>query len=119
MDDQIPLPIIKESVLNEFKFNRATQPLSFRQRPPHDPRYNTLSIEAKLWEGEPFLKNVKTYDREKDSTLNSEIGVEVSTRRRNKFAGSITKLEKNENVMNFELVVNEALGCAFNFLGKS
>jgi hypothetical protein len=82
----------------------------------HHPRYNTLSIEAKLWEGEPFLKNVKT-DCENTSTLIAGIGVEVSTRRRNKFAGNITRLEKKGDVMNFELVVNEALGYAFNFFG--
>jgi len=76
----------------------------------HQPRYNTLSIEAKLWEGEPFLKNVKNNDRKNDLTLIAGIGVEVSTRRRNKFAGNITRLEKNEDVVNFELVVNEAIG---------
>ena len=81
----------------------------------HHPRYNTLSIEAKLWDGEPFLQNVKTNDCEKDSTLIAGIGVEVSTRRRNKFAGNITKMEKNEDLVNFELVVNEAIGYAFNY----
>jgi len=79
----------------------------------HHPRYDTLSIEAKLWEGEPFLNNVKTFDCEKYSTLIARIGVEVSTRRRNKFAGSIMKLVKNEDILDFELVVNETLGYAF------
>ena len=62
---------------------------------------------------------MKSYDREKDSTLISGIGVEFSMGKRNKFAGSITKLEKNENVMNFKLVVNGALGYAFKVSGKS
>jgi len=33
------------------------------------PQYNMLSIEAELWEGELFLNNMKTFDREKYSTL--------------------------------------------------
>ena len=79
----------------------------------HHPRYNTLSeIEAKPWEGEPFLKNVEKYDREKDSML-----VEVSTRRRNKFPGNITGLEK-EDIMHLELVVSEALRYVFNRSGS-
>jgi hypothetical protein len=76
----------------------------------HHPRYNTLSIEAQIWEGEPFLMSVKAYDRGSGPTLIAGIGVEVSTRRRNKFAGIITEVEVKEDLVRFELEVNEAIG---------
>ncbi|KAF8965849.1 hypothetical protein BDZ97DRAFT_737287 [Flammula alnicola] len=76
----------------------------------HHPKYNTLSIEAKLWTGDPFLKVVKNFDRENGSTVIAGIGVEVSTRRRNKFAGNVTKMAVTEGSLSIELTVNEALG---------
>jgi len=60
------------------------------------------TIEAKLWEGESFLSNVKTFDCKKYSRLMAGIGVEFSMRRRSKFVGSNAKLENNEDVMNSE-----------------
>ncbi|KAG5733076.1 Flavohemoprotein [Termitomyces sp. T112] len=72
-------------------------------------KYNTLSIDAKLWPGEPLLKNAETF-KEDGSMLVAGIGVEYSTRRRNKFAGKVTKLEKDDDEVHFELCVDEALG---------
>ncbi|CAA7271302.1 unnamed protein product [Cyclocybe aegerita] len=72
------------------------------------PRYNTLTMEAKLWDGEPFLQNAKNH--EEDVMLIAGIGVELSTRRRNKFAGYITKLKIEGGIANIELFVNEAIG---------
>lgn len=71
--------------------------------------YNTLSINAKLWPGEPLLKNAETY-KEDGSMLVAGIGVEYSTRRRNKFAGKVTKLRKSGDEIHLELLVDEALG---------
>ncbi|KDR68320.1 hypothetical protein GALMADRAFT_257293 [Galerina marginata CBS 339.88] len=76
------------------------------------PKYNTLSINAKLWDGEPFLKHLKARELDQNNgfSLIAGIGVEISTRRRNKFAGAITKTKVKGNEVNIELFVNEALG---------
>lgn len=75
----------------------------------HYPRYNTFSIEARLWEGDPFHK-VADIDRQNGQILVAGIGVELSTRRRNKFAGHILSVNINENNLSLQLRVNEALG---------
>ncbi|KAG6872999.1 hypothetical protein C0995_004131 [Termitomyces sp. Mi166 len=72
-------------------------------------QYSTLSINAKLWAGEPLLENVKRY-RQDGSMLVAGIGVEYSTRRRSKFAGKVTKLEKSGDEIHLEFLVDEALG---------
>lgn len=76
------------------------------------PRYNTLAIQAQLWEGEPFKKYLKAVEQNQGSTLIAGIGVEISTRRRNKFAGHILKEVVKGDTVNLELVVNEAIGFA-------
>ncbi|KAF8149330.1 hypothetical protein B0H34DRAFT_667640 [Crassisporium funariophilum] len=76
----------------------------------HNPRYNTLVIDAELWDGEPFLETVKNLERESESILIAGIGVEVSTRRRNKFAGNARVLQKVEKSVQIELVVTQAIG---------
>ncbi|KAG6916401.1 hypothetical protein DXG01_006980 [Tephrocybe rancida] len=72
-------------------------------------RYNVLSVDAKLWVGEPLLRNLEGYT-ESESTLVAGIGVEYSTRRRNKFAGKVISLEKNGENIHFDVSVSEALG---------
>ncbi|KAF9474413.1 hypothetical protein BDN70DRAFT_884841 [Pholiota conissans] len=74
------------------------------------PRYDTLSIEARLWKGDPFHKAVDITDYENGSKLIAGIGVEVSTRRRNKFAGGITGVDVRDGDLSLQLVVNEAIG---------
>ena len=78
----------------------------------HYPRYNTFSIEAKLWEGDPFHKVGKIIQsgRESGQILVAGIGVELSTRRRNKFAGHVLSANIVENYLSLQLRVNEALG---------
>ncbi|KJA24405.1 hypothetical protein HYPSUDRAFT_38852 [Hypholoma sublateritium FD-334 SS-4] len=78
----------------------------------HYPRYNTFSIEAKLWAGDPFHKVVNTVDSnsENEQFLIAGIGVELSTRRRNKFAGHVLSANISENNLSLQLRVDEALG---------
>ena len=75
------------------------------------PGYNTqtLIIEADLWDGDP-LQNIKSFQGEIGSMLIAGIGIELSTRRRNKFAGSVVNFSKVGNAVRLELAVNEALG---------
>ena len=77
----------------------------------HYPGHNThtLIIEADLWNGDP-LQNVNNFQGEKGWMLIAGIGVELSTRRRNKFAGSVVSLQKTGNAIQLELFINEALG---------
>ncbi|KAJ7646631.1 hypothetical protein FB45DRAFT_780955 [Roridomyces roridus] len=73
------------------------------------PKYTVLSIDAELWEGEPLVENSKLFERD-GSMLVAGIGIEFPTRRRNKLAGVVTKLTKEEMRLKMELRVNEAIG---------
>ena len=75
------------------------------------PGYNrqTLIIEADLWNGDP-LQNATSFQGKMGSMLIAGIGVDLSTRRRNKLAGSVVNLQKTGNAIRLELAINEALG---------
>ncbi|KAJ7141140.1 hypothetical protein C8R44DRAFT_762813 [Mycena epipterygia] len=74
------------------------------------PRYSSLSINAKLWDGEPLIENSKLFERDR-SMLVAGIGIEFATRRRNKFAGDISRLSKQaDGRIQLDLHVNEAIG---------
>ncbi|KAJ7467060.1 hypothetical protein FB451DRAFT_1137689 [Mycena latifolia] len=73
------------------------------------PKYSTLSIDAKLWDGEPLVENSKLFGRD-GTMLVAGIGIEFPTRRRNKFAGAISRLEEVDGRVQLELRVNEAIG---------
>jgi hypothetical protein len=74
------------------------------------PNENSLVLDVDVWEGDPFMENAKLFSPKKQ-ILVAGIGIEFSTRRRNKFAGRISKLNRKDN-NNFllEFTVNEALG---------
>ncbi|KAG7439640.1 uncharacterized protein BT62DRAFT_912963 [Guyanagaster necrorhizus] len=73
-----------------------------------NPRYTTLSFNVKVWDGDPFIRNAR--DSGDGEMLMAGIGVEFSTRRRNKFAGKITKGKGCDDGYRFEVHVNEAIG---------
>ncbi|KAF8990474.1 hypothetical protein BDQ17DRAFT_1333457 [Cyathus striatus] len=85
--------------------------------------YRTISINAHVWNGDPILTNLK----EGRERLVAGIGIQLSTRRRNKFAGKITsfqidsksddqtkiakeKEEGKKTDIRIDLTVNQALG---------
>ncbi|KAK0435785.1 hypothetical protein EV421DRAFT_1985867 [Armillaria borealis] len=72
------------------------------------PKYTTLSFNVKVWDGDPFVSNVT--ESGDDEMLMAGIGVEFSTRRRNKFAGKITKRKGHGDGYHFDVHVNEAIG---------
>jgi predicted pyridoxine 5'-phosphate oxidase superfamily flavin-nucleotide-binding protein len=76
------------------------------------PKYTTLHIDAGVWEGDPLLDNAKLFTRKNDrSMLIAGIGIEFSTRRRNKLAGYVTSLSLNDDhQLSLDLRVNEAIG---------
>ncbi|KAF8074150.1 hypothetical protein FPV67DRAFT_1560343 [Lyophyllum atratum] len=72
-------------------------------------RYSVLSVDAKVWPGEPLIENAKGY-RDDGTMLVAGIGIEFSTRRRNKFAGKVTRLESDGDLFHLDVSVNESLG---------
>ncbi|KAJ7122058.1 hypothetical protein C8R43DRAFT_1076565 [Mycena crocata] len=73
------------------------------------PKYSMLSVNATLWEGDPLVENSKLFERDK-TMLVAGIGIEFPTRRRNKFAGSITRLKQADGTLQLDMHVNEAIG---------
>ncbi|KAJ7162199.1 hypothetical protein C8R46DRAFT_1353202 [Mycena filopes] len=74
-----------------------------------NPRYSTLRVQAKLWDGEPLLLNSKLFKHD-ESMLIAGIGIEFATRRRNKLAGFVSNLEQTDGKTRLDLVVNQAIG---------
>ncbi|KAG1727467.1 uncharacterized protein EDB91DRAFT_1163916 [Suillus paluster] len=76
--------------------------------------YDQLSMRAEVWDGDPLKANVG-YHAESANEMPREmliagIGVEFSTRRRNKFAGSVSSIEQQGTLFNIRTTVNEAFG---------
>ncbi|KAF9458982.1 hypothetical protein BDZ94DRAFT_1269331 [Collybia nuda] len=74
-----------------------------------------LQIKARVWDGDPAVRNLVNWGSAKDKVLISALGIEVSTRRRNKFAGYVESAEVKDNSVLLNIAVNEALGCAIFF----
>ncbi|KAF8548266.1 hypothetical protein OG21DRAFT_1449355 [Imleria badia] len=68
-----------------------------------------LTLSAHVWEGDPFPQNVAASSTRRP-VLIAGIGIEFSTRRRNKFAGYIETLENDGPILRIRSVVNEAIG---------
>jgi hypothetical protein len=73
-------------------------------------RYSVLSVEANVWPGDPLLETAKTFGNGDSEMLVAGIGIEFPTRRRNKFAGKVTSLQRNGETFSLDLTVNEAIG---------
>ncbi|TFL07736.1 hypothetical protein BDV98DRAFT_588198 [Pterulicium gracile] len=75
--------------------------------------WERLEIRAKLWPGDPVLTNMQdrgsgTYSD--TDLLLAGIGIEFSTRRRNKFAGYVDGVEQSGEDVSLQVRVNEAIG---------
>lgn len=75
-------------------------------------KYSTLTVDAKVWQGDPLLLTAELFGR-KDPMLAAGIGIELSTRRRNKFAGVVSQLQLRGDRVHLQLSVNQAIGYAF------
>lgn len=69
------------------------------------PDDSTLVIDAIISDGDPIADNVS-----QGMGLVAGLGIELSTRRRNKFAGKIVSTERTAKSMRLTLKVNQALG---------
>ncbi|KAF8648100.1 hypothetical protein AX16_006409 [Volvariella volvacea WC 439] len=72
------------------------------------PRYSTLSVDAKLWPGDPLHETAKTYGLKE--MLVAGLGIDFAHRRRIKIAGKITKLNKDDDFVKMDFNVNESIG---------
>lgn len=74
------------------------------------PKETQLTIDFKMWEGDPLVENLKLFDTGKN-TLIAGIGVDFSNRRRNKFAGHITSMRYGSPWdVHLDVDVNQAIG---------
>jgi len=85
------------------------------------PNTKTLIMNARLWNlwaGDPLLDTIRMWTESKsrhastpERFLMAGLGIELSTRRRNKFAGRIRGIESRSDLdFRFDLEVQEALG---------
>lgn len=79
------------------------------------PNNKVLRVQAHSWDGDPLVDNLNAWKNSSrpDRFLVAGLGIELSTRRRNKFAGSLNpaKTRKTgEYQWDLHLDVNQALG---------
>ena len=76
------------------------------------PDESSMSMDLASWEGDPLLESLRGRKGEKGRMLVAGIGIELSTRRRNKFAGWIesSPVENSTTDVHLEMHVNQSLG---------
>ena len=76
------------------------------------PDEGSMSMDLASWEGDPLLENLRGQKSKKGKMLVAGIGIELLTRRRNKFAGWIESFPVENSVTNvhLEMHVNQSLG---------
>lgn len=90
------------------------------------PDARTLSIYARIWDGDPLLNTVRTWisleDREdamSERFLTAGLGIEFSTRRRNKFAGIMRRARQvTELDYQIDLTITETTGLVLGIKTK-
>jgi len=71
----------------------------------------SLTVRAHLWPGDPIIQNFRSAQLHHGKPpLISGIGVEVSSRRRNKFGGHISDVSFQDLDVDLTLTVTQALG---------
>lgn len=69
-----------------------------------------LELSLQIPPGDPLLKNLDLFSKNK-KTLAAGLGIQFTTRRRNKFAGSISSVEATgEHARRLKLEVNQTIG---------
>lgn len=74
------------------------------------PHYTKLRMHVRVVHGDPLEENLKLFEKGKSQMLIAGLGIEFSTRRRNKFAGHVTSVDKQGDRVAIELEVNQAIG---------
>ncbi|KAF7970058.1 hypothetical protein HWV62_25302 [Athelia sp. TMB] len=75
---------------------------------------SSLTIHANVWDGDPILCNVTGYQNRAElssgAPLLSAVGLEPSTRRRNKFSGFVSGVVLEGNALSLKVDITQALG---------
>ncbi|KAF9218461.1 hypothetical protein BS17DRAFT_791330 [Gyrodon lividus] len=74
------------------------------------PTDTSLHIRARLWPGDPIYTNLRNLEALQDKPFASGLGLEPATRRRNKFAGRVSRALFDGYDLILELSVAQALG---------
>lgn len=75
------------------------------------PSESSLAISAHVWDGDPIVRNVRSWTGLKSgSVLVSAVGLETTTRRRNKLSGLVQDATLDGWDLKLHLHVNQALG---------
>jgi hypothetical protein len=61
-----------------------------------------------IGEGDPIAENIS--DANEENKLIAGLGIDFSSRRRNKFAGKIASVKRSGSSMEMSLEINQALG---------
>lgn len=77
------------------------------------PNWDRLDMDVRVWPGDPFKENINLFGTGQ-KILAAGIGIEFSTRRRNKFAGYISDVRKHGDSYQIKLIVNQAIGYVFS-----
>lgn len=81
----------------------------------HSPDRKHLHLEVETWRGDPIRR---TWGSGRTSQLVGGVGVELRTRRRNKFAGQVDHVQWGDEddggrqPLSFDVTIKETLGCA-------
>jgi hypothetical protein len=82
----------------------------------NSPNSRSLSMNVRMWDGDPFLDTVRAWSPKSQTAtpgrfLTAGLGIEFSTRRRNKFAGSIQDARRWSDLeYQIDLEITEAIG---------
>ncbi|KAI5476115.1 hypothetical protein MNV49_000385 [Pseudohyphozyma bogoriensis] len=74
------------------------------------PDEHTLDVRARSWQGDPAMRLLKGGTEEEDRFLVAGVGVETTTRRRNKLAGHVAGVSWEGVDLNLEITIDEAMG---------
>ena len=80
------------------------------------PTHSSLCIHARVWPGDPISTTLRHVDDQVDAPFASGLGLEPSTRRRNKFSGRVSHVRFDGSDLTLELSVSHALGYVFSFV---
>jgi len=72
------------------------------------PDDTTLVMKADVGDGDPLIENIS--DASEGKKLIAGLGIDFSTRRRNKFAGRIASANRSGSSIELTLEINQALG---------
>lgn len=81
----------------------------------YSPTNTSLHVHARVWPGDPISTTLAQLDGRKDDPFASGLGLEPSTRRRNKFSGRVSHANFDGRDLILELSVTHALGCVHLF----